>query len=65
MRRRYERSDAIEEFRRKALAMQWLNFENLADFLALGGVGYVVGVLLPWAFRLVGYVVDTVTAIVR
>lgn len=37
----------------------------LADMLTLGSVGFVAGVLLPLAFRLVGYVVDSVRVVLK
>lgn len=37
----------------------------ISDMLALGGVGLVAGVLAPFAFRLVGYVVDSVRKVTK
>lgn len=37
----------------------------LSSVLALGGVGFVAGVIAPWPFRLIGYVVDAVVTLVR
>lgn len=42
-----------------------VNIDILTDLLTLGSVGFLGGVLLPWAFRLVGYVVDGVKKIVE
>lgn len=36
-----------------------------ADLLSVGALGFVGGVLLPWPFRLVGYVVDVVKVLIR
>ena len=42
----------------------FIDLSMLGDFLTLGGVGLVVGVLSPLAFRLIGYVMDTIWLIV-
>lgn len=42
-----------------------LNIEILQDLLAVGTVGFVLGVLMPFGFRLIGYVVDTVRVVLR
>lgn len=33
------------------------------DYLQLGGCGFVFGVLVPFGFRLIGYVVDSVRVV--
>lgn len=45
--------------------MEYVNLEFLGDCLTLGGVGFVVGVVLPLGFRLIGYVVDSVKLVLR
>lgn len=45
--------------------MDVVNIDILHDLLVLGSIGFVVGVLFPWAFRLVGYVLDAVRKFVR
>lgn len=42
-----------------------LDMQLLADGLTLGGVGFVVGVLLPWAFWLIGRLVKAVRVVVE
>lgn len=42
-----------------------LMLEVLNDMLTLGGVGFVAGVLMPLAFRLVGYVIDSVRTVLK
>lgn len=36
----------------------------LGDLLEVGASGFVIGVLVPFGFRLIGYVVDSVKAII-
>lgn len=36
-----------------------------ADLLGVGALGFVGGVLFPWGFCLVGYVVDSVRVVVN
>lgn len=45
--------------------IEMLNVQYYTDLLALGGAGFVGGVLLPFAFRIVGYIVDTVLIVLR
>lgn len=47
------------------LMIDHVDLEFLHEMLVLGGAGFVVGVVLPLAFRLVGYVVDAVRLFVR
>lgn len=42
-----------------------LDIQVFTDALGVGALGYVGGVLLPWAFRLVGYVVDSVRVVLK
>lgn len=42
-----------------------VNASILGDLLGVGRLGFVAGVALPLAFRLVGYVLDMVKAVVR
>lgn len=37
-----------------------LDMSMFGDYLTVGAVGFVVGVLAPMGFRLIGYVVDSV-----
>lgn len=41
------------------------NMQLLGELLALGGVGFVAGVLAPIGFRLIGYVIDSVRVVLR
>lgn len=43
----------------------FVNTGIIADLLGLGSLGFVGGVALPFAFRLVGFVVDAVRVVVR
>lgn len=45
--------------------MEYVDLEILGDCLTLGGVGFVVGVVIPLGFRLLGYVVDSVKLVLR
>lgn len=38
--------------------MDLVNVDLLSDYLALGGVGFVFGVAIPLAFRVIAYVID-------
>lgn len=38
--------------------MELVNVALFGDYLALGGVGFVFGVAIPFAFRAIAYVVD-------
>lgn len=40
--------------------MDWVVTDMFGDCLALGGAGFVVGVLAPIGFRLIGYFLDVV-----
>ena len=40
-----------------------LNIEMFGDYLKIGGFGFVFGVLIPFGFRLIGYVVDSVKVV--
>lgn len=57
-------SNAAAQFR-ELVSMDVVNIDILHDLLVLGSIGFVVGVLFPWAFRLVGYVLDAVRKFVR
>lgn len=37
----------------------------IGDLLTVGAVGFVAGVLAPLAFRLIGYIVDSVRLITK
>lgn len=37
-----------------------IDVQLVTDLLAVGAVGFIGGVLFPMAFRLIGYVVDSV-----
>lgn len=39
--------------------------EIFNDYLAVGAVGFVVGVLAPIVFRAIGYVVDSVKVVLK
>lgn len=43
----------------------FIDLVYFSDLLEVGTLGFLGGVLLPWVFRLTGYVVDVVTMIVR
>lgn len=45
--------------------MDYVNVQILDDLLAVGTVGFVIGVLLPLGFRLIAYVVDSVKVVIR
>lgn len=47
-------------------AVDWtfFNLDMMRDVLALGGVGFVAGVLSPGLFLLIGYVVETVKLVI-
>lgn len=38
----------------------YIDVSMFGDSLAVGAVGFVAGALLPWAFRLVAYLVESV-----
>ena len=42
-----------------------IDIQAFTDCLSVGALGFVGGVLIPWAFRLVGYVVDSARLIVK
>lgn len=42
-----------------------IDAQVFADLLGVGTLGFVGGVLLPWPFRLVGYVIDAVRTVIR
>lgn len=42
-----------------------LSMDYFGDCLTLGGVGFVVGVVLPLGLRLIGYVIDSVRIVIR
>lgn len=44
---------------------EWIDLGYIGDSLTLGGVGFVVGVAAPMAFRLIGYLFDVVKKFVR
>lgn len=37
----------------------------VGDCLTVGTVGFIAGVLFPFAFRLIGYVVDSVKVVLK
>ena len=37
-----------------------INASYMGDLLTVGAVGFVAGVLVPFAFKLIGYVVESV-----
>lgn len=43
----------------------YINAQLIGDCLQMGVVGFVFGVVLPFGFRLVGYVVDSVMLFVK
>lgn len=43
----------------------YLDVACLNDVLALGVAGFVGGVVMPWAFRLIGLVFDVVRKILK
>lgn len=45
--------------------IELVDLQGFTDLLTLGGVGFVGGVILPFAFRIVGYVVDVVRVVLR
>lgn len=45
--------------------MEIVNSVLIADMLALGSVGFVVGVAFPIGARLIGYIVDSVRHVLR
>lgn len=40
-----------------------LDLSMFGEYLELGGFGFVFGVLIPFGFRLIGYVVDSVRVV--
>lgn len=44
---------------------QLIDTSLLGDALSVGTVGFVAGVLFPFAFRLIGYVVDSVKVVLK
>lgn len=38
--------------------MELVNVDLVGDYLVLGGIGFVFGVAIPLAFRVIAYVVD-------
>lgn len=42
-----------------------INVIYIGDLLTVGTVGFVAGVLFPFAFRLIGYVVDSVKVVLK
>lgn len=40
-----------------------LDLSMFGEYLQLGGCGFVFGVLVPFGFRLIGYVVDSVKVV--
>lgn len=45
--------------------MDFVNIDLFADLLVLGGAGFIGGVALPFAFRIVGYIIDSVFVVLR
>lgn len=44
---------------------QLIDVSLFGDALTVGTVGFVAGVLFPFAFRLIGYVVDSVRVVLK
>ena len=42
-----------------------IDISLFGDALTVGTVGFVAGVLFPFAFRLIGYVVDSVRVVLK
>lgn len=42
-----------------------IDVSMIGDVLTVGTVGFVAGVLFPFAFRLIGYVVDSVKVVLK
>lgn len=45
--------------------MEYIDLEIVRNVLAVGAAGYVIGVVVPLGFRLIGYVVDSVRTVVK
>ena len=45
--------------------LEMIDMQVFTDALSVGALGFVGGVLIPWAFRLVGSVVDSVRVVLR
>lgn len=44
---------------------EYLQIGLFGDVLAVGAAGFVAGVLFPFGFRLIGYVIDSVRKSLR
>lgn len=44
---------------------QMIDTSLLGDLITIGAVGFIAGVLFPFVFRLVGYIVDSVKVVIR
>lgn len=44
---------------------QVIDVSMFGDALTVGTVGYIAGVVFPLAFRLIGYVVDSVKVVLK
>lgn len=42
-----------------------VNADMLGDLLAVGAVGFVAGVVLPFGFKLISYVVESVKVVLK
>lgn len=45
--------------------IEYIDLQIFTDALGVGTFGFVGGVLIPWLFRLIGYVVDSVRLILK
>lgn len=45
--------------------LEFIDMQTFNDLLAVGSVGLIIGVALPWVFRLIGFVVDAVRLVVE
>lgn len=44
--------------------VDYIDSDVLGEMLSLGGLGFVAGVILPFSFRLIGYVIDSVRVVI-
>lgn len=59
------REDSRKVFRKVVMSSGLVNISVLSDVLQLGALGFAAGVLLPWAFRLIAYLVDVMRVVVE
>lgn len=45
--------------------MAGIEASYIGDILAVGTVGFLAGVLFPFAFRVIGYVVESVKVVMK